>query len=428
MNYYRQKYNGSTTVQCHKVIVCLFVEFDLLCTVNPKIVKNLIIYSFVFYTEIVKVFNSPSRFLHFKLAFVQSLPLSSNNHFVFNTVLITSSSFHLSPLDIRLLIPTSKFQSFLKKSDSISSPPKTSVTMNVGNIFLLLAVYFIILVVSLPISQAVPVTGPTMMLRTASLIGPTMPAGPILPTSEITKAIFSFDRDRQAVSQYLSSSPNPSPTRTTFIGPKILGGPSVPSFEGDISSGPFPSATPSIDEDKLSPIHSQSIDNGKSPVGENDEAGETPMPLQTDLQSSPDSGEADVDEDDSNDNDEDVSTLDDGSCIGAHHLVDLDSIMVDEGLVYASHRRAAALCDSVGSCATAGHIVTFNETPMMMKSYCSMVTCTRRVMLVNSPRFNIGTRTVIKSHTHGLMFTPFAARYQSRLEERALGWLVRIGL
>ena len=111
---------------------------------------------------------------------------------------------------------------------------------------------------------------------------------------------------------------------------------------------------------------------------------------------------------------------DGGVCIGMHHLQHLDQ----SSLVYNRHRLARVLCDVNNSCATPGHMVRFNGSPMMMQTYCTRAVCTRQVMKVNSPRYRRGVR--VQSHTEGLVFTAFAARYESKLEEHFLRMLIRI--
>lgn len=95
-------------------------------------------------------------------------------------------------------------------------------------------------------------------------------------------------------------------------------------------------------------------------------------------------------------------------------------------LVYERHMLREVLCDNEGSCATRGHVVTWRGQAMRMQSYCQLVRCVRRVAQVNSPRWRKGLR--VKSRTDGLLFTAFAARYETRAEEVALSLLVRIGL
>lgn len=95
-------------------------------------------------------------------------------------------------------------------------------------------------------------------------------------------------------------------------------------------------------------------------------------------------------------------------------------------LVFSTHRRASVLCDAFRSCATPGHILQYGFKVMSMHTYCEKhATCTRRLSLVNSPKFKRGLR--IKSRTANLSFTALAARYETKWEERALRLLVAIG-
>lgn len=115
---------------------------------------------------------------------------------------------------------------------------------------------------------------------------------------------------------------------------------------------------------------------------------------------------------------------DNESCIDADALAHLS----EEQLVYKEHRRAGVLCDATGSCATPGHVVVHHGVPMMMGSYCALegVTCSKKVMLVNSPRMAWKLR--IDSNTKGLQFTALSARYGSNAEEAVLGAAVRLGM
>ncbi|KAI0565311.1 hypothetical protein FGB62_19g046 [Gracilaria domingensis] len=115
-------------------------------------------------------------------------------------------------------------------------------------------------------------------------------------------------------------------------------------------------------------------------------------------------------------------TPEDVICIGEHHLVH----MPHDELLYSSNRVARVLCDENNSCATPGHIVMYNDKPMMMSSYCSKATCAPKIMKVNSPRYRRATR--VNSHTEGLSFTAFAARYETTAEEHLLRTFVRMGL
>lgn len=116
------------------------------------------------------------------------------------------------------------------------------------------------------------------------------------------------------------------------------------------------------------------------------------------------------------------SPLEADICVDAALLAHLHP----SALVYTSHRRAAVLCDAQGSCATPGHFVEHKQTPMTMRRYCDMVGgCQRRTRLVNSPRLQAGLR--VSSRTMHLHFTPFAARYETKVEELFLRALIHMG-
>lgn len=101
--------------------------------------------------------------------------------------------------------------------------------------------------------------------------------------------------------------------------------------------------------------------------------------------------------------------------------------MAREELVYDRHVRASVLCDVMGSCATAGHIVRFEGKAMMMKSYCELVGgCVGKRIYVNSPRYRRGL--AVETKTKGLVYTAFAARYETRAEEKLLSTAVHVGL
>lgn len=115
-------------------------------------------------------------------------------------------------------------------------------------------------------------------------------------------------------------------------------------------------------------------------------------------------------------------TASDGVCIGLDALAHLPAL----ALVFEHHPLANVLCDEHGSCATPGHIVLFNDKPMMMRSYCEIASCEPKVMRVNSPRYTRGLR--IPSRTVALRYTVLAARYETAAEESVLGAAVRVGL
>eukprot|EP00737_Agarophyton_chilense_P002610 gb/GEZJ01002986.1/.p1 GENE.gb/GEZJ01002986.1/~~gb/GEZJ01002986.1/.p1 ORF type:complete len:448 (-),score=10.61 gb/GEZJ01002986.1/:956-2299(-) len=109
-------------------------------------------------------------------------------------------------------------------------------------------------------------------------------------------------------------------------------------------------------------------------------------------------------------------------CISVLHL----SHFHESDLVYSTHRQARVLCDSRNNCATAGHIVIYRRIPMMMSSYCSEVRCTEKTMEVNSPKYKSARK--IRSNSENLMFTSFAARYNSIVEEKLLRIIIKMGL
>lgn len=113
-----------------------------------------------------------------------------------------------------------------------------------------------------------------------------------------------------------------------------------------------------------------------------------------------------------------------GKCVDAELLKEF----AREELVFDDHVDTEVWCDLQGSCATAGHMVRWNGQPMMMKSYCQLggVVCEKKVIQVNSPRFKRGLNVATK--TDGLVFTAFAAKYETRGEEMFMAAAVRMGL
>ena len=106
-------------------------------------------------------------------------------------------------------------------------------------------------------------------------------------------------------------------------------------------------------------------------------------------------------------------------CIGIQSLAHFER----HELVFERDSYAEVFCDREGSCATAGHMVLWMERAMMMRRYCEAVGCRRDIMRVNSPRYVRGR--LVKSFTDGLMFTTFAARYETVVEEIVLGGIIR---
>lgn len=111
-------------------------------------------------------------------------------------------------------------------------------------------------------------------------------------------------------------------------------------------------------------------------------------------------------------------------CIAVSALSDFEA----HKLVFSEHVRAGVLCDNWGSCATPGHIVVHQSKAMMMRTYCANVSggCSRRVMLVNSPRIAIGLK--VKSTSPDLHYTALSAQYETAVEEFVLSVIVRGGV
>lgn len=185
---------------------------------------------------------------------------------------------------------------------------------------------------------------------------------------------------------------------------------------------PVPAGTTDTETESTEEDTTTGATDVPSETDEEEEASEDPSATGEDDESVDgatvdDDDDADAEGDDGDDDDDE-----DEVCIGAHHLQGVDS------LVYDSHRKAKVLCDSMGSCATPGHIVHWKGEAMMMASYCELVEedCVRKSMMVNSPSWRRGLR--VKSLTTDLEFTAFAARYATRTEERLLTTAVRMGL
>lgn len=101
--------------------------------------------------------------------------------------------------------------------------------------------------------------------------------------------------------------------------------------------------------------------------------------------------------------------------------------MSPQELVYEKHMMAHVLCDVNGSCATPGHIIVFNEAPMMMRTYCELLGgCEKKISKVNSPRYRKAMR--VPSRTEGLEYTAFASRYGTVAEEAVIRFAVHVGL
>lgn len=111
-----------------------------------------------------------------------------------------------------------------------------------------------------------------------------------------------------------------------------------------------------------------------------------------------------------------------GVCVDARALRG----MPPHELVFENHWRARVLCDEMGSCATKGHMVSWQGNPMMMATYCEQVGCVTKTMMVNSPRWKRALK--LDSRTDGLQYLAFAARYETKTEERLIKAAVRMGL
>lgn len=111
-----------------------------------------------------------------------------------------------------------------------------------------------------------------------------------------------------------------------------------------------------------------------------------------------------------------------GVCVSVEHLKGMDRRL----LVFKQDRWSKVVCDKWESCGTHGHMVFYQGEGMMMRSYCKIVGCVERVMRVNSPRYSRALR--VDSKSDGLMFSSFAARWTTRVEEHLLRHMMRIGL
>lgn len=171
--------------------------------------------------------------------------------------------------------------------------------------------------------------------------------------------------------------------------------PSVTSSESSsITSAPTDSPTPSASE--LTVVSLQPTETAEMPPLGTDPAGEPSESTPPD---------------------------DNAVCVDSAALAHLDV----NDLVFKNHRRAAVLCDAQSACATPGHIVLWHNEPMMMRTYCQQagVQCTHSVRMVNSPRLRKKLR--LFSRTDGLIFTAFAARYATRVEEHVVSHVFRLG-
>lgn len=109
-------------------------------------------------------------------------------------------------------------------------------------------------------------------------------------------------------------------------------------------------------------------------------------------------------------------------CIGIESLRHLSS----SELIFPRAIRSVVLCDKKENCATPGHMVRYKGSAMMMKTYCDIVGCMKRRMLVNSPKYKRGLN--VPSRCEDMQFTAFAARYETGAEEGVLSIAIRAGL
>eukprot|EP00177_Eucheuma_denticulatum_P003138 GFKZ01005659.1.p1 GENE.GFKZ01005659.1~~GFKZ01005659.1.p1 ORF type:complete len:377 (-),score=56.00 GFKZ01005659.1:213-1343(-) len=182
---------------------------------------------------------------------------------------------------------------------------------------------------------------------------------------------------------------------------------SVVNNESDESSSNDSSGTDDDDDDSN---NGEDVDGGDSEGDDDDEEEDNPS-------SDSDTPSIIVGEGTGDQEDEPSAV-----CIDVEALSHLSA----DDLVFSSHSLSSVLCDEFGSCATRGHIVTYRGKAMMMATYCKLVECERKKILVNSPRYKMGRR--ISSKTKDLEYTAFAARYETRVEEKFLKTAVHLGL
>lgn len=119
-----------------------------------------------------------------------------------------------------------------------------------------------------------------------------------------------------------------------------------------------------------------------------------------------------------------------GSNSSINICIAIDSLKHLSGIkyVFKSAKRAAVLCDHLETCATPSHIVIYKGQVLTMGDYCGFVDggCTRKIKLVNSPKMESGLRLV--SRQEHLVFTAFAAQFNTRIEKLFFRGIVNIGL
>lgn len=207
-----------------------------------------------------------------------------------------------------------------------------------------------------------------------------------------------------------------------------------PTIDGGVIPGPGVSDAPSTGEDGTGPdgTGSEGDEPTEGVVTDDESATTDPSPAEVSDDPTTDDGTTDdgsTGGDTGSDGTEgtesdDAEPTPDPICVDAAALAHLDA----RDLVFDTHRRAAVLCDTMGSCATPGHMVHFSGRAMMMRTYCQQAVggCSRTVKEVNSPKFKRALR--VPSRTEGLSYTTFAARFETVAEEHVLKTLVHIGL
>ena len=114
------------------------------------------------------------------------------------------------------------------------------------------------------------------------------------------------------------------------------------------------------------------------------------------------------------------SDEEDGVCVDVRLLNDISD------RVFKKDRLARVVCDVMDNCAARGHMVEYEGRAMRMGRYCEIVGgCVEKVMYVNSPRRRNGLR--VQGNGGKLLFTAFAARFNTRFEEVVLNAALRAG-
>ena len=267
-----------------------------------------------------------------------------------------------------------------------------------------------------PAQESTPVTTPA---ATAAVTTPT--AVPVEETPTET-AVASAEPSVAAGSQEPAPAAVPAPVESETVTETEESVSESETENGPTEEASLPVGTPGTETETTEEGTTTGVTGVPTETDEEELESEDPSVTGEDDESvdgaAVDDNDSDADGDDGDDDDDDEDEI----CIGVHHLQDVDS------LVYDTHRKAKVLCDSMGSCATPGHIVHWKGQAMMMISYCELAQeeCVKKSMRVNSPSWKRGLR--VKSLTDNLEFTAFAARYATRTEERLLTTAVRMGL